>query len=326
MNLRPSVRKVLGIAALSMAAAMPAAAAGFPDQPIRFIMPWPPGGASDISMRMVAEAVAQKIGQPIIVVNRPGAGGAIGIREIAESKPDGYTVGMIGSGAIAAQYLSNTANAMSDLQPVALFGTEPAALVARADQPFKTVAEYVKAAQAAPGKIRNGNDQPGGASYTFMALYERSLKVKANKVSYGGYAPMVTALLSGEVQTLAIAIPDVVEHYKAGKVNILGVSGSTRHFMVPDVPTFKEQGFDTVVGSFRTIAGPKGIPADRLQTLEKAFVEAMSDPAFIARAQARGFIVEPGGVAQSQSIWDALDSQLYPALKDAGLAKFRLKD
>ncbi len=326
MNRRSQVKTLLRIAAVALTTCVPTFAAAFPDQPVRFIMPWPPGGGSDIAMRMVAEAASQKLGQPIVVVNRPGAGGTIGIREIAEAKPDGYTVGMLGSGAVAAQYLNANANPMSDLQNIALFGTEPAALVARADQPFKTLAEYVKAAQAAPGKIRNGNDQPGGASFTFMALYERLLNVKSHKVAYGGYAPMVTALLSGEVQTVSIAIPDVAEHHKAGKVRILGVSGSKRHFMVPDVPTFREQGYDAVVGSFRTIAGPKGIPADRLAILEKAFVDAMSDPEFIARAQARGFIVEPGGAKEAQAMCDLLDSQLYPALKDAGLVKFRQRD
>jgi tripartite-type tricarboxylate transporter receptor subunit TctC len=227
---------------------------------------------------------------------------------------------------VAAQYMNSNANAISDLQNIALFGAEPAALVARSDQPFKTLAEYVEAAKAAPGKIRNGNDQPGGASFTFMALYERALGIKAHKVSYAGYAPMVTALLSGEVQTIAIAVPDVVEHHKAGKVRILGVSGNKRHFLVPDVPTFREQGFDLVIGSFRTIAGPKGIPAERLAILEKAFVDAMSDPKFIERAQARGFIVEPEGAKGAQAIMDELDSRLYPTLKEAGLVKARMRD
>lgn len=318
---RLSALAATGLALL--ACALPASA--FPDQPIKFIMPWPPGGGSDISMRLVADAASKKFGKPVVVVNRPGAGGSIGIREIAEAPADGYTVGMIGSGAVAAQYLNANANALSDLQPIALFGDEPAALIARSDSPFKSLKEFVDAAKAAPGTIRNGNDQPGGAAFTFISLYERLLGVKVNKVAYAGYAPAVTALLSGEVQTISIAVPDVAEHHKAGRMRILGVAGPGRHFLAPDVPTFKEQGFDALVGSWRTIAGPKGIPADRLKALEKGFLDAMNEAEFRERAKARGFLVTPGGMLESGKLWDAHDQQLYPILLESGLVKVRKK-
>jgi tripartite-type tricarboxylate transporter receptor subunit TctC len=299
--------------------------AAFPDKPITFVMPWPPGGGSDVAMRLVTEAVSKRIGQPVVVLNRPGAGGAIGIREIAESAPDGYTVGMIGSGAVAAQYMNANANALSDLQPIAFFGEDPAALTAGASTPFKTVPDFVAAAKAAPDTIRNGNDQPGGAAFTFISLYEKQLGVKVKKVAFAGYAPAITALLSGEVQTISIAVPDVAEHHKAGKVRVLGVSGATRHFMLPDVPTFQEQGLNVLVGSWRTIAGPKGIPADRLAFLEDAFRSAMSDPEFIARAKARGFFVSPGGIKEAAQVWSDADKGLYPLLLDSGLVKVRRK-
>lgn len=314
---------LLALGLLVAAVTFPARA--FPDQPIKFIMPWPPGGGSDISMRLVAEAASKKFGKPVVVVNRPGAGGAIGIREIAESPADGYTVGMIGSGAVAMQYLNANANALADLQPIALFGDEPAALIARADSPFKTLKEYVEAAKAAPGTIRNGNDQPGGAAFTFISLYEKMLGIRTLKVAYGGYAPAVTALLSGEVQTISIAVPDVAEYHKSGRMRILGVSGPARHFLAPDVPTFKEQGFDVNVGSWRTIAGPKGIPAERLKALEKGFLDAMNDAEFQDRAKARGFLVTPGGVAESAKLWAAHDQMLYPILNEGGLVKARKK-
>lgn len=314
------------VAAVSLVVGMSVTpAAAFPDQPIKFIVPWPPGGGSDIAMRLVTDALTKKIGQPVVVINRPGAGGAIGIREIAESKPDGYTVGMIGSGAVSAQYLNANANALSDLQPIALFGEEPAALIARADAPFKNLKEFTAAAQAAPGKIRNGNDQPGGAAFAFISLFEHGLKMKVQKIAYTGYAPAVNALLSGEVQTVSIAVPDVAEHHKSGRLRILGVAGTQRHFMAPDVPTFKEQGFDLIVGSWRSVAGPKGIPQDRLKILESKLVEAMNDPEFVARAKAGGFLVDAGGIEATQRIWDAHDKMLYPILLEAGLVKARRK-
>ncbi|WP_332816020.1 tripartite tricarboxylate transporter substrate binding protein [Ramlibacter sp.] len=288
-------------------------------------MPWPAGGGSDVAMRLVAEAASKKLGQPIVVVNRPGAGGAIGIKEIADAAPDGYTVGMIGSGAVAAQYMNPNANALSDLQPVAFFGEDPAAITASAVVPYKTLSEFVAAAKAAPESIRNGNDQPGGAAFTFISLYEKQLGIKIKKVNFAGYAPAITALLSGEVQTISIAVPDVAEHHKAGKVRVLGVSGPTRHFMLPEVPTFKEQGFNVLVGSWRTVAGPKGIPADRLAVLEQAFRSAMAEPEFVERAKARGFFVSAGGVKEAGQVWADADKSLYPLLLDAGLVKVRRK-
>lgn len=312
-------------AACAALLASSAAAAGFPEKPITFIMPWPAGGGSDVAMRLVAEAASKKLGKPIVVVNRPGAGGSIGIREIAEAAQDGYTVGMIGSGAVAAQYMNANANALSDLQPIAFFGEDPAAITANASMPYKTLGEFVAAARAAPESIRNGNDQPGGAAFTFISLYEKQLGVKVKKVNFQGYAPAITAVLSGEVQTISIAVPDVAEHHKAGNVRVLGVSGATRHFMLPDVPTFKEQGFNVLVGSWRTIAGPKGIPADRLAKLEEAFRSAMADPEFIARAKARGFFVSAGGVKEAAQVWSDADKSLYPLLLDSGLVKVRRK-
>jgi tripartite-type tricarboxylate transporter receptor subunit TctC len=312
-------------AACAALLASSAAAAGFPEKPIAFIMPWPAGGGSDVAMRLVAEAASKKLGKPIVVVNRPGAGGSIGIREIAEAAQDGYTVGMIGSGAVAAQYMNANANALSDLQPIAFFGEDPAAITANASMPYKTLGEFVAAARAAPESIRNGNDQPGGAAFTFISLYEKQLGVKVKKVNFQGYAPAITAVLSGEVQTISIAVPDVAEHHKAGKVRVLGVSGATRHFMLPDVPTFKEQGFNVLVGSWRTIAGPKGILADRLAKLEEAFRSAMADPEFIARAKARGFFVSAGGVKEAAQVWSDADKSLYPLLLDSGLVKVRRK-
>jgi tripartite-type tricarboxylate transporter receptor subunit TctC len=317
--------RVFAAAWCSALLSLSAAAAGFPDKPITFVMPWPAGGGSDVAMRLVAEAASKKLGQPIVVVNRPGAGGAIGIKEIADAAPDGYTVGMIGSGAVAAQYMNPNANALADLQPIAFFGEDPAAITASAAMPYKTLGDFVAAAKAAPESIRNGNDQPGGAAFTFISLYEKQLGIKVRKVNFAGYAPAITALLSGEVQTISIAVPDVAEHHKAGKMRVLGVSGATRHFLLPDVPTFKEQGFNVLVGSWRTIAGPKGIPADRLAVLEEGFRSAMNDQDFVARAKTRGFLIAPGGVKEASQMWTDADKSLYPLLLEAGLVKVRRK-
>jgi tripartite-type tricarboxylate transporter receptor subunit TctC len=318
---------------LSLSLAVPflaflAAAAGtawgqsFPTGPITLIVPWPAGGGSDISMRMVAEAATKTLGVPVVVVNKPGAGGALGTRDIASAAPDGFTIGMDGIGVLARQYLVPNASLMKDLQPVVFFGVDTGALVVRADTGWNTVGDFVKAAKASPGKIKNGNDDPGGSSYLTIAVFERELGIKVTRVSYKGYAPTVAALLAGEVQAATVPVPDALEHHKAGKVRIIGVSDTKRHFAAPDVPTFKEQGFDVVFGSWRTIFGPKGIPADRLKVLEAKLLEAMKDKAFQDRARNAGFSVGPMGAEETMARWRKDDALIYPILDDAGLVKF----
>jgi len=302
-----------------------ASAQGFPTGPITLICPWPAGGGSDIAMRLVADAAGKKLGVPVVVVNKPGAGSTIGMHEVAMSKPDGYTLGMPASAQIAAQYTNPNADEISAFTPIAFFGEDPSLISARAETGYKTVADFVAAARANPGRIRNGNDQPPGSSYVAIAVFEKKLNVKVTRVPYAGFAPTVVALLSGELDTATVPAPDVVEHHRAGKVRVLGVAATARHFLLPDVPTFREQGFDIVVGSWRSIAGPVGIPEDRLRLLESKFVEAMNEPEFKERAKNAGFLVTPKGSAETLARWKADDEMLYPILLEAGLVKFRQK-
>ena len=181
----------------------------------------------------------------------------------------------------------------------------------------------MSSARANPGKIKNGNDQPGGSSYIAIALYEKMLNIKVTRVSYAGFGPTVIGLMGGEVDSATVPVPDTIEQHKAGKLKILGVSATERHFMAPDIPTFREQGFDVVVGSWRCIVGPKGIPQDRLQYLESNLLAVLSDPAFQAKARQSGFIVGPLDAKSTYARWKSDDEALYPILAEAGLVKAR---
>jgi tripartite-type tricarboxylate transporter receptor subunit TctC len=300
-------------------------AQAFPSKPITIVVPWSAGGGSDRSMRLVAASLTKRVGVSVVVVNKPGAGGALGTRAIASAKPDGYTIGVVGSGIVARQYTNPTANKISDVSPLVFFGADPGALTARADTGFKNVADFVKAAKASPGKIKNGNDQPGGSSYVNIAVIEKSLGLKTTRVPYKGYAPTVAALLAGEVQTVTVPIPDVIEHHKSGKIRILGVMDGSRHFMAKDIPTFKEQGFNVIVGSWRAIVAPNGIAADRMKYLEAKLLETLKDAEFLKRANGAGFLVTPmDGKATAKRILDH-DKALYPVLLSAGLVKANKK-
>ncbi len=316
----------LGLALLAtVAGATGLQAQTFPSEPITLIVAWPPGGGSDISMRLLADALSKQIKVPVVVLNKPGAGGAIGHREIANAKPDGTTIGMFSSGGIALPYLNAQANTFDELQPIAFFGEDPNALQVSIASGIGSLKEYVERARANPGKIKNGNDQPGGSSYIAVALYEKRLNIKVTRVSYAGFGPTVIGLMAGEVDSATVPVPDTIEQHRAGKLKILGVSATERHFMAADIPTFREQGFDVVVGAWRCIVGPKGIPADRLRFLESNIIAALRDAEFQAKAKQAGFVVAPGDATATYQRWKNDDVELYPVLLDAGLVKARQK-
>ena len=300
-------------------------AQSFPSQPIQLIVPWPAGGGSDTTMRMTAEAASKRMGVPVVVVNKPGAGGTVGIKEAMSSKPDGYTLAMIATGAVFAQYNNPNANALDEMQPIVFFGDDPSAITINPKLPFKNLGELVAHAKANPGKLKNGNDQPGGSSHVAAAMFEKALGIRLIKVPYAGFAPTVQALLSGEIDMASIALPDVIEHHNSGKVRVLGVASSQRHFKAPDVPTFTEQGFPVISGLWRVIAAPKGLPADRLKILETKFLETLSDKAFQEKARAAGFLVTPMGAADARKRWDEDDRAMYPVFLESGLVKTRPK-
>lgn len=306
--------------------ALPAPRAGaqtFPAGPITLVVAWPAGGGSDISMRLVGDALSKRIGVPIIILNKPGAGGSIGHREIANAKPDGYTIGMFSSGGLSLPYLNAQANTIDDYQPIAFFGEDPGALEVSPASGITSLKEYVARARANPGKLRNGNDQPGGSSFVTIALFEKKLNIKVTRVPYPGYGPTVIGLMSNEIDSATVPIPDTIEQHKSGKLKLIAVSSKERHFMAPDVPTFIEQGFDVVLGSWRCIMGPKGIPQDRLKFLEDNILAVLNDAEFQAKARQSGFLVTPADAKATQARWKADDDALYPILSEAGLVKAR---
>lgn len=325
----PAGRHILKLSTLlltlSPALAPLAAAQTFPSQPIQLIVPWPPGGGSDTAMRMTADAASKRMGQPVVVVNKPGAGGTVGIREAMTSRPNGYTLAMIATGAIFAQYNNPNANTIAEMEPVVFFGDDPSAMTVHPSTGFKKLAELIAYAKANPGKVKNGNDQPGGSSHVAASMFEKGLGIKFTKVPYAGFAPTTQALLTGEIDSASIPLPDVIEHHNAGKLRVIGVAATKRHFRAPDVPTFTEQGYPVISGLWRVIAAPKGTPPDRLKHLEAKFLETLSDPAFQEKARAAGFLVVPMNGADAKKRMENDDRAMYPVFLEAGLVKTRHK-
>ena len=318
-------RSILALTASTLAAPRLARAAGFPEGPVTLIVAWPAGGGSDVSMRLVAEALSRRLGVPVLVENRPGAAGTIGHRAIATARPDGQTIGMFSQDAITAQYGNANAPALTEFVPLGFFGEEPGSLQVHPGTGITTLAEYIARAKAAPGKLRNGGNPAPGASFLYMAYYERKLDIRVTKVAYAGYAPTVTAVLSGEVDSGSVPVPDVIEHHNAGRLRLLAVSGAERHFMAPNVPTFRELGHDVVIGGWRSLAAPAGVPADRLAVLRENLLAVFKDTEFQAKARQAGFAVSPGDHVRTAAAWAEADTSIYPIMDELGLVKARRK-
>jgi tripartite-type tricarboxylate transporter receptor subunit TctC len=311
--------------ALVSGVAMTATAAmadSFPSSPITWVVNWPAGGGQDTTSRLVADKLSDVLGVAVAVENHTGAGGLAGMRVIARSDPDGYTIGMLGASSVVQQYTHEDAVMLDQLSVLSFFGPDPGALTVNAGFEAETLEEYIELAREAPQSVLNGNDPPGGASYINAAVMESILGIELAKVPYEGYAPTVTALLAGEVNSATVPVPQVADYHEAGQMRILGVMADERHFMAEDVPTFQEQGYDVIMGDFRAIVGPAGIAEDRVKVLADALQQVMSDPEFIERANRAGYIVQARTPEETRDYIRRYDEQVYPVLEEAGLVEF----
>jgi putative tricarboxylic transport membrane protein len=322
LAINPLMALCVGVVGLS---AGPAAAQDFPAEPITIIVNWPAGGAHDTIARLIAGWASKRVNVPIVVLNVTGAAGANGARRTAEAKPDGYTVGIIGAAFVVRSYINKNATPLDGIDPIVFIGTDPGALEVRADTGIKTVRDYVDKLRAEPGSITNGNDPPGGAGYMMAARLESFFDIEMTMVPYQGYAPTVAALVSGEVESATLPVNQIVEQYKAGAVRILAVAAEERSFQAPDVPTFKELGFDFVAGDWGALFLPNGVPSDRKAYLETLFMNTMTDPAFLKAARMAGYIMTPLPAEETKARIRAYDEMVYPILLEAKLVKARAK-
>ena len=295
------------------------ALAEFPDKPITIVVPWPAGGAYDLAARLMAEKPPENLPVSMVVNNVTGAAGSNGVRHVAKSDPDGYTIGMMGTHAIAQSYMNRNATPLEDLEPLVFIGPEPASLAVANDTGIENVKQYIEQLKEQPGSIINGNDSPGGFSYIAATMLENHFDVKLSKVPYQGYAPTASALVSGEVMSTTLPIPLLAEQHKAGKVKIIGVAAEERHPFAPDVPTFKEQGYDFIAEDFYMLYLPKGVPEDRREKLEKGFYALLNDEAFQKKAAELGLVIMPRDSAATRAYLEQRNQEVKAILEDANL-------
>jgi tripartite-type tricarboxylate transporter receptor subunit TctC len=275
--------KRLVLAALLACAVHVPAHAQFPDRPVAMVVPFPPGGVADTVARPIAEAMGTALRQPVVIENKAGAGGGIGMAAVAKAKPDGYTILMALSSLVvlpeADKVLGRApAFTVKDLAPIARITADPTVLAVRADAPWKTYADFVAYAKANPGKLNFGSSGNYGTMHIPMAMLMGSTGTTMTHVPYTGAGPAIVGLLGGQVDAIATGPATVVQHVQAGKVRVLAHWGEARLAVLPDVPTLKELGVPIDYAQWSGIFVPAGTPEPVVQKLREAARAAANDP------------------------------------------------
>jgi tripartite-type tricarboxylate transporter receptor subunit TctC len=286
------------LATASLLAAAPAAAQKadeYPSRPVRMIVPFAPGGASDTVARIIQPAMAERLKQQVVVDNRGGAAGNIGVEVAARANPDGYTflLGNVGTMAVhPVYYLKFPYKPLKDLIPVTQIVDVPGCLVVNPGVPAKTTKELIAHLKANPGKLNYGAPAPSSANALEMNMFNSMTGTSAVQVAYkGGAGPAMIGLLGGEVQMMFVTFSSAVNFAKAGKVRMLGVISPERNPAYPEIPTMREQGLNMVVGSWQGVFLPKGTPQPIVTKLLKASVDMMKDPDVVKRMHDNGITI-----------------------------------
>ena len=273
-------------AVLPLLASLPAAAQdAYPTRPIQMIVPFPPGGVADITGRPTAMVMGRLLKQSVVVVNKSGAGGSVGIAQAARAAADGYTILMALSSISVlpvADRLQGRAPAyeLDQLAPIALISADPTVLVVRGDGPYRTLKDFVDAAKAKPGTINYGSSGVYGTLHVAMEIFAGAAGIKVFHIPYQGGGPAVAALLGGQIDALASGPSAAIGQIKAGKMRALAVWGDKRLASLPDVPSMKELGYEATFYIWSGLFAPAATPRPIMNALRDATRRTVEDPEF----------------------------------------------
>ncbi|HSI02312.1 MAG TPA: tripartite tricarboxylate transporter substrate binding protein [Reyranella sp.] len=281
------------LAASLFPVAVPARAqAVWPAKPIKLVVPYAPGGSTDVVGRVIAEYLGQRLGQNLVVENRPGKGATVGSSQVAKVAPDGYTllVSNVAAFAIAPSlYGDLDYDPVRDFTHITLASFNPSVLVVNPEFPAKTLADYVAYARANPDKLAFATSGPGSSNHILGTMLGLKADIKLVHVPYRGAGPAMQDTLAGTVPSMLDSLPSAAPHIKAGKVRALAVSGAERNPSFPDVPTMKEQGFpDLVSYSWFGLSGPARLPAPIVERLAREMQVVLKNPDVVKRWQEIG--------------------------------------
>jgi tripartite-type tricarboxylate transporter receptor subunit TctC len=279
------------LAVLLALLAGPGFAQPYPSKPLRFIVPFPPGGSSDLIARAIAPRMSGRLGQPVVVENRPGAGGMIGVEVVAKAAPDGYTIGLAAAGALSSNvhlYPTMPYQPERDLAPISMLAMIPFFLVAHPSQ-ASSLKELIETAKAKPGTLSYGHGGQGSTMHLAGELLNMMAKVRVQAVPYKGSGPVSADVLGGQVPLGVVDVPSAIANVRAGKIRALAVTSKRRISAAPEVPTFEEAGLPgyEAVGWFGTVA-PAGTAAEVINKLNSEVRGALALPDIREKALAAG--------------------------------------
>ena len=290
-------RMVLLLSCLGLAPlAALAADTGFPSRPVTLVIPFPPGGATDVNGRVIAQRLGKELGQPVVIENRGGAGTVIGASYVSKAAPDGYTL-LISSGTTFTVNPAIRPNLPYDpvkgFEPIGLAGRVGLILLANSEVPVQTVKQFVDYVKASPGKYSYASYGTGTTSQFAGETILHAAGLKMTHVPYKGSAPAMTDLMGGQVPFSVDTVSAAIPQLKSGKIKAIAVTTAKRSALLPDVPTMAESGYPEVnTDTWLVLAAPKGLPPEVKAKLEKALAATMADPDTRAKLSAQG--MEPG--------------------------------
>ncbi len=276
----------LAVMGLSAAASMgSASAADYPTRPVKWVVGYPPGGATDIVARLIGQRLSERLGQQFVIENKPGAGNNIATESVINAEPDGYTVLLVNPANYinASLYANLKFNVVRDIAPVAAFNRVPNVMTVNNNVPAKTVAEFIAYVKANPGKVNLASSGNGTSVHLSGEMFMAMSGAKMQHVPYRGAAPAITDLLGGQVQVIFDNMPSIIQHVRAGSVRALAVTSTAKSSLLPDVPTVAE----TVPGYEATalfgMGAPKNTPKEIIARLNKEINEVLAEPATKAK-------------------------------------------
>jgi tripartite-type tricarboxylate transporter receptor subunit TctC len=296
------------------------ASSDYPIKPINYVVCFDPGGESDITARMQQKLLENILGVPLVIVYKKGGGGAVGWSDLTRAKPDGYTIYGTNLPHIIVQPMtrSNAGYTTEQIKNIYIFGFTPNILAVKKDSEIKTLQDFVEYAKKNPGVIVGGSGQPSANSIG-NEFFARAANIKLTYISFTGSGAAVPALLGGHVKAL-MTFSSMGARY-SDRMRILAVAADKRIKMFPDVPTFKELGYDYVEGAYRGIAVPSETPQEVCFLLEQAFDEVNKDPAVIKEMEDMGFIMVYYKETESRAFVEQLSQYYELLLKDLGLVQ-----
>ncbi|MEO7336393.1 MAG: tripartite tricarboxylate transporter substrate binding protein [Caldimonas sp.] len=299
------------------------AQSAWPDKPITMVVPFPPGGVADTVARPVAEALSRELKQPIVIENKTGAGGAIGMGYAARAQPDGYTILMtLSSISIlpeADRILGRkAAYQLNQFKPIARFTADPTVLVVRADAPWKTLKEFVDDAKKKPGAYNYGSSGNYGTMHVPMEMLKAEAGFRMTHIPFTGAGPAVVALLGGQVDAVASGPATVVQQISAGKLRALAHWGDRPLASLPGVPSLKQLGYPAQFAQWSALFVPAGTPDDIVQKLRAASAKVAADPAVQQTIARAGSPIDYLDAPSFQTYWDADAKTMTDAVRKIG--------